>query len=33
LNREAPGGNTVVGDDHLAKDNWEADFESDEVPQ
>jgi len=33
LNREAPGGNTLVADDHLAKDNWEADFESDEVPQ
>jgi choline/glycine/proline betaine transport protein len=33
LNREERGGNTLVADDHLAKDNWETDFESEEVAQ
>ena len=30
LNREDPG-NTALADDQVAKDNWEADFESDEA--
>lgn len=32
LNRSEPG-NTAFAEDQVAKDNWEADFESDEVPK